>query len=337
MRHADLHLRLLAIALAVMIAIPTLGRLGAERAQARAATEAATAAAAAAEAARTSEATEPGDTAAPGTPDASADPAGEEPTTPPAEKAPAEQPAAVEEAPAAETVEEAPAPAEEAPAEQPAAADLLAKGQQPAQEKKPDDAPAARRAAAAPAEKAGAPRSLYLAVGHGMSPRGQWQPGAIHPDTGATEVDANRIMVDAMREVLEGQRNLELHVESGSDHPNMVGSVARANAIGVDDCIEIHQDTPAAPPGAFVHWYEGTGPAKQLADRIVTSIHEQGVPIRHDWHRARPGLYFLRKSECRSVLVEVGRVGDFSAEKLQEIGRAMAHAYLADTAEARGA
>ncbi len=214
-------------------------------------------------------------------------------------------------------------PAKAAPRKAAAAAKAPAAKQQEQQKKKK-------------AKAKGRVRSLYLAIGHGSTPDGRWQPGAENPRTGQFEVDAAKVMVWAMAQELEGATNLKLVRETGKDNPNLIGSVARANALGVDDCISIHQDTAAAPPGAFVHWYEGTGPAKRLADGIVQSIHEQGVPIRGDWHRARPGLYFLRKSTCRSVLAEVGRVGDFSTKELKQLGRAIARAYLADTAASRG-
>lgn len=187
--------------------------------------------------------------------------------------------------------------------------------------------------AAAPAEVR--PRSLYLAVGHGRAPNGRWQPGAQHPGNGAMEVDAAQVMVDAMVAVLQDAPGLRLTAESG-DHPNYRGSRAAANAAGVDDCIEVHQDSASAPPGAFAHWYPGAKGARRLADRLVSSIHEQGVPIRTDWHRARAGLHFLRETTCRAVLVEVGRVGDYGPKELRRLGRVMAQAYLQDTAKARG-
>lgn len=179
------------------------------------------------------------------------------------------------------------------------------------------------------------PRSLYLAVGHGRAANGRWQPGAQHAGNGAMEVDAAQIMVDAMVEVLRDAPGVQLTAESGN-HPNFHGSRAAANAAGVDDCIEVHQDSATAPPGAFAHWYPGSKGAHGLANRLVSSIHERGVPIRTDWHRPRPGLHFLRETTCRAVLVEVGRVGDYGPKELRRLGRAMAQAYLQDTAKARG-
>ncbi len=179
------------------------------------------------------------------------------------------------------------------------------------------------------------PRTLYLAIGHGRNPEGRLDPGAENLATGAFEIDAAAVMVEAMVEVLQEAPGLELTSETG-DHANVIGSVAAANAAGVDDCIEVHQDSAVAPPGAFAHWYPGSGSAQRLADGLIESVRERGVPTRTDWHRPRPGLYFLRKSTCRAVLVEVGRVGDFDAESLRILGRGMAEAYLRDTAEARG-
>lgn len=188
-------------------------------------------------------------------------------------------------------------------------------------------------AATAPAEVR--PRSLYLAIGHGRAPDGRWDPGAQHPGNDAVEVDAAQVMVHAMVEVLQDAPGVQLIAESG-DHPNVRGSAAAANAAGVDDCIEVHQDSATAPPGAFAHWYPGSKGARRLANGLVSSIQEQGVQLRSDWHRPRPGLYFLRKTTCRAVLVEVGRVADYGPEALRKFGRAMAQAYLQDTAKARG-
>lgn len=330
-----LHVRVLVLALAAMLVVPTIGRLGAEDVP----TAATTAAMAAAEASN---------------PEAPA------PDTDPAPAADSEERADAAEAPAAQRdvaaraeVQEAPAPdqapAGDAPPAEASGDGLLAKGADAdaAPKKKAVAAdrkaaaasqgrqPAQSRAAAA-AKPAGSVRSLYLAIGHGRDTDGTWQPGAEHPGSGAFEVDAARVMVEAMRKEFEGAPNLELHYEGGNNHPNMIGSVARANKLGVDDCIEVHQDTAAAPPGAFVHWYTGADSAKRLADRVVSNIADAGVETRWDWHRERPGLYFLRKSDCRAVLVEVGRVGDFGTEQLRELGRQMAQAYLTDTAKMRG-
>ena len=187
----------------------------------------------------------------------------------------------------------------------------------------------------AAAEASATPRTLYLAIGHGLRPDGRLDPGAENLATGAFEIDAATIMVEAMVEVLEDAPNLELTAESG-DHPNVLGSVAAANSAGVDDCIEVHQDSAAAPPGAFAHWYPGSSSAQTLADQMIGGIREAGLDTRTDWHRPRPGLYWLRKSDCRAVLLEIGRVGDFSEETLRTFGRSLAHSYLANTAEARG-
>lgn len=174
-------------------------------------------------------------------------------------------------------------------------------------------------------------RSLYLAVGHGRTPEGRFDPGSIDPRTGAVETEAAQTIVDAMAEVLRTAPDLQLWAESG-DHPNMRGSVARANRKGADDCIEVHQEWAGAPQGAFAHWYSAAGQAQRLADRLVESIRLEGVPTRDSWHRARPELFFLRETTCRAVLVEVGRVGDHPPDTLRAIGRAMAESYLEDIA-----
>ena len=350
MRLSRLHVRMLVLALIAFVVVPTLGRTGLDRVRARAAVTDAHVAAA------------PADEAAPdATPTTDGDDDGEsaESTTPapaPAAEAPAKQAdvsslagddAAAADAPAQAVAEaaaaEAPAASDPAP---PATTDetqssdvtlAVPAPQAPAKKRAPRKAAAA--AAKAPAKQAapkGAVRSLYLAIGHGTAPDGTWQPGAEHPRTGQFEVDAAQVMVWAMAKELRGATNLKLTNETRGANPNLIGSVARANALGVDDCISIHQDTAAAPPGAFVHWYTGRSDAKRLADGIVQNIHQQGVPIRWDWHRERPGLYFLRKSTCRSVLVEVGRVGDFDTAQLKQLGRSIARAYLADTATVRG-
>ena len=342
MRNVRLHLRVLVLALSLMLIVPTLGRSGTDRVR----PDATTAVAAAAD-------------PAPAAPAPKAQPSSDEgaAATAKATRDAKDAPAAAQSAPDA-TKGKAPAKPEapargkdegkaaEAPAKGKAAAAAAPKGKAPTKGK--DEAKAApgmpagkgsagkgSRAAAA-AAPAGQVRSLYLAIGHGRAGNGTWQPGAEHTGHGVFEVDAAAVMVQAMHEELATAPNLELHVESADDHPNVVGSVAAANALGVDDCIEVHQDTAAAPPGAFVHWYPGATAAKDLADRVIRHIEREGVGIRHDWHRPRPGLYMLRKSTCRSILVEVGRVGDFDTKKLQELGRAMARAYLRDTREVRG-
>ena len=357
MRLSRLHVRVLVPALVALVVAPTLGRTGLDRVRARAAvTEAAHVAAAPADAPAPAE--PDGPDAAPVT-DGGGDREPAEPTTPASETtpesaaAPAESSApAGDDAPAADAPAEADAPPEPEPAEAPAVADpapattadatplpdvtLAVPSPQTRAEKRAPRKAAAAAPATKQAEPKGRVRSLYLAIGHGTAPDGTFQPGAEHPDTGQFEVDAAATMVAAMAEELAGAPNLKLTTETADDNPNLIGSVERANALGVDDCISIHQDTAAAPPGAFVHWYTGKADAKGLADRIVEGVQARGVPIRWDWHRERPGLYFLRTSTCRSVLAEVGRVGDFDDDELRELGRSIARSYLADTAQARG-
>jgi N-acetylmuramoyl-L-alanine amidase len=176
-------------------------------------------------------------------------------------------------------------------------------------------------------------RSLYLAVGHGRAPNGKLQVGSIDPRTGIQEIDAAAVIVEAMVDVLERAPNLRLWAESGREHPNLIGTVARANRRGADDCIEVHQDWHRAPPGAFAHWYPGARSAEDLANRLVRGLREEGVSTRDRWHKPRPGLYFLRETTCRAVLVEVGRVGDFTKKELREYGRALAVAYIKDIRE----
>jgi N-acetylmuramoyl-L-alanine amidase len=129
--------------------------------------------------------------------------------------------------------------------------------------------------------------------------------------------------------VLEQAPNLTLWAQSGN-HPNVVGTVKAANQRRADDCIEIHQDWYRAPPGVFAHWHPSSSGGKQLADVLVRSLGAEGNSVRNNWHKARPGLWFLRGTTCRAALVEVGRVGDFTDEQLAQFGRAMAHAYLDD-------
>lgn len=171
-------------------------------------------------------------------------------------------------------------------------------------------------------------RSLYLAVGHGRASDGKMQVGSIDPRTGQREIDAAAVIVDAMVDVLKRAPNIRLWAESGRDHPNLVGSVARANRRGAQDCIEVHQDWHRAPPGAFAHWYPSARGARTLANRLVRGLRDEGLDFRPRWHKPRSELYFLRETKCRAVLVEVGRVGDFSKKELREYGRALAVAYI---------
>lgn len=192
------------------------------------------------------------------------------------------------------------------------------------------DAPSATPVARdAPQPQAGPPRSLFLAIGHGRTPGGRFDPGSMHPRSKVREVDTAAVMVKAMAEVLADAPGLRLWVESGN-HPNMHGSVVSANRVGADDCIEVHQEWAGAPPGAFAHWYPTSKAGRQLGDRLVAGLRTIGIPTRAAWHKPRPGLYFLRKTTCRAVLVEVGRVGDLGKKELKEAGRAMARAYLED-------
>ena len=172
-------------------------------------------------------------------------------------------------------------------------------------------------------------RRLYVAVGHGWTPEGRLDLGAQDPVTGQNEVSAGQVVVDAMLGVLATDDRVSVTAESG-DHPNVWGSVDRIRAQRYDDCVSIHHEWIHGPPGAFAHWHPSAPEAGVLADRLVASITDLGVPFRADWHRPRGDLLFVRATPCRAVLVEVGRIGDHDVATLHEIGVALARAYLAD-------
>lgn len=176
----------------------------------------------------------------------------------------------------------------------------------------------------------------YAAVGHGLTPEGREDPGAV--GNGWTEQTAGdhvtAAYVDRMRELDFG-----MHSEAYKRDPNFVGSWKAANSAGVDFVIAFHHDIAVAPDGTFVYHYPGSSDGRRLARALVNAVAAAGLPTRDAWLGPGKGfadspvapraLSLLANTRAPAVLVEVGPIGGHlhdTPEELRGYGRIMADA-----------
>ena len=160
---------------------------------------------------------------------------------------------------------------------------------------------------------------IYLANGHGIKPSGTYDPGA--SGGGWTEQSAGDTIVSLAAAKLRDW-GVDVKDEAYKDDPNYIGSARAANDWGADYLVAIHHDWNQAPAGHFGHWYSEAG--HSLADDIRDAMNDAGFPHRADWHKRRTELYVLSHTDAPAALYEVGRIGDYSREQLQQIGMAVA-------------
>lgn len=167
---------------------------------------------------------------------------------------------------------------------------------------------------------------LYLGVGHGNTPTGKYQPGAIDPATGTHEhMEAHRVV--NYTEQLMAAAGIQMRVEhdSGSGHdPNFQGSTKAANAYGATVCCEVHFDCSTCGVGGFALYVSEKG--KILAESIRNAFVAEGLPVRPN--QKRTNLYFLNETDGVAVLVECDRVHPLTEDQVRKMGQAIAKGLL---------
>lgn len=151
----------------------------------------------------------------------------------------------------------------------------------------------------------------YVAIGHGWTPQGKLDPGAVVPGSSNPVISEHEMamrVVGIIEGVLRPNGVTNVHYESngGPSHdPDYRGSAATVNAGSYQWAIEVHFDYFAAPRGGFGlfvsdkgrswsshigHWYD--------VYKLVRRPNSQ----RHD-------LYFLNATHCPAIIWECDRVG----------------------------
>lgn len=177
------------------------------------------------------------------------------------------------------------------------------------------------------------PRVL-LAVGHGRTPRGTDDPGAV--GNGWTEQTAGDVIVREAAHVL-GVLGAIVRHEADSDDPNYVGTTDSANGWGADVVVAVHHDIANAPEGTFAYHAPGSTRGRALALSIVAEVEHHGRPTRAAWLGPGQGfadgpvaprsLYVLTRTAMPAVLVEVGPIGHASLDteaELRQFGQVLA-------------
>lgn len=162
---------------------------------------------------------------------------------------------------------------------------------------------------------------IYLAVGHGDTPEGRYQPGAVAPDGTQEHVLAHRV-VDTVA-IFLGWSGVECYVErdAGPSHdPNYKGSAKKVNELGPRLAVEFHFDSHNAPEGGFGLYQSGSEAG--LCARIARRYQERGIPTRPSQYRS--DLYFLNATNCPSVIWECNRVRAHDLTEIDRMGWACA-------------
>lgn len=171
--------------------------------------------------------------------------------------------------------------------------------------------------------RSSAAMNVYVGIGHGRTPNGTYDPGAVSPD-GTAEHDLNR-QVCATIEAALGRCGIQCTVEhdAGASHdPDYRGSVIAVNAGHYDVAIEVHFDESKAPAGGFGIYLDDGSPAHRLADLIRNHWGERGLPQRPNYSDRR-GLWFLRGTHCPSLIWECDPTGPHPADVLATMGEAV--------------
>lgn len=170
----------------------------------------------------------------------------------------------------------------------------------------------------------------YLAVGHGRTPTGAQDPGAIDlgepgPADDVHEYDLAFAVVARAHQAL-ARAGVDHFTETagGPGHdPDYRGSVTAINAGGYSWALEVHFDSANTPPGGFgIYALEGS-PAKPWAMQISRNLDTAGLPTKPSYADRR-GLYLLKASKCPALIYECGPTHQRPADELERLGEAIA-------------
>jgi N-acetylmuramoyl-L-alanine amidase len=162
---------------------------------------------------------------------------------------------------------------------------------------------------------------VFLGVGHGITPEGNFDPGAQAP--GRNEYEMNFSVVAAGAAALDRCGVSFFNEEAaGKGHdPDFVGSTIKANDLDVQLAIEVHHNAAESHAGfgceMLVH-PDTSENNRQLGRRIATLLHQQlGLTIRHgDGLLPRSDLHFLRETRMPAMIPEISFVDNHTDQQI---------------------
>ena len=154
---------------------------------------------------------------------------------------------------------------------------------------------------------------VYLGVGHGITPQGNFDQGAQAP--GRNEYELNWIVVTATAAALNRCGVSFFNEEAaGKGHdPDFIGSANKANDLNVQLAIEVHHNAAASHAGfgceMLIH-PDTSEKNRKLGRRIAALLHQQlGLNVRHgDGLVADGHLGFLRMTRMSAMIPEISFV-----------------------------
>src|SRR5438270_9358936 len=179
---------------------------------------------------------------------------------------------------------------------------------------------------------------LYIGIGHGIMPNGNYDPGAVH--AGLAEHHLARLTVQAMTAALDRSGFHDYIAEHSTDEhpsdPDYRGSVIRANAAHAAYVMEVHFNAGGGNSGHGTETlcYADTGVTGAWAHRVQAALNA-AVGIANRGVKERTDLWLLRGTSGHALIPEVAFVdGDYATltkhpELCRHAGEALAKATLA--------
>lgn len=145
---------------------------------------------------------------------------------------------------------------------------------------------------------------LYVGVGHGMTPEGRYDPGAVMAPYAEHDLNYQVALAYAAAARRCGV-DVVIDRDAGAGHdPNWVGSAAAANAWQADRADEVHHNAGRGSGAEVLVHPATTGANKAFAAGAAAGIAARlGLPDRGIV--ARPELGFLRATRMPAAIVEV--------------------------------
>ena len=169
---------------------------------------------------------------------------------------------------------------------------------------------------------------VFIGAGHGRRPNGVYDTGTVNRANGAVEHEQVHRVLPHVEAGL-ARSGVSFHSESwGSaafDDPNFVGSIAKANELGVDVAVEIHFDWDEAPRGGFGIHFPSSGEGADVADLIGRAYVQRGLRLRHGGvYSDTRGLAFVRRTAMPAVIWECDRIDVYDNETVAAFGESVA-------------
>lgn len=170
----------------------------------------------------------------------------------------------------------------------------------------------------------------YLAVGHGTTPAGAHDPGAVDlgepgPSDDVREYDlAFRVVSTAHAGLARSGVEHFTETAGGPGHdPDYRGSAAAVNAGGYGWALEVHFDSAHSADGGFGIYLNDSSPAKAWAETISHELQARHQLTKNSYADRR-GLYLLRATKCPALIYECGPTHRRDDAELDALGEAIA-------------